>query len=76
MGIKRVKYGQFMYCQACGTLFLVADAVGAAQVWHAGCEHTLDLQLSVLPFEEATLGVVTFVRDRNRLEVTPGYTVT
>ena len=76
MAIKRVKFGQFMYCQPCGTLFLVPDAVGAAQVWHAPCEHTLDLQLSVLPFEEATLGVVEFTRDRNRLEVRPGIIVT
>ncbi len=75
MSIKRVKYGQFMYCQGCGTLFLVADGVGSAQVWHAGCGVALDLQLSVLPFEEATLGMVELSRDRNRLEVVPGYSV-
>jgi hypothetical protein len=76
VSIKRVRFGQFMFCQGCGTLFLVAEGVGAAQVWHASCGVALDLQLSVLPFEEATLGVVTYVRDRSRLEVTPGFTVT
>ena len=76
MAILRIKFGQFMFCQGCGTLFLVADGVGNGQVWHASCGVALDLQLSVLPFEEATLGVVTYVRERNRLEVTPGYTVT
>lgn len=76
MAIKRVKYGQFMYCQGCDTLFLVADAVGTAQVWHASCGRALELQLSVEDSEEATLAVVEFIRDRNRLEVRPGYTVT
>lgn len=76
MGIKRVKHGQFMMCKGCGELFLVADAVGSADVWHMPCQARLDLQLSVIAFEEATLGMVTFERERNRLEVTPGYTVT
>ncbi len=65
-----------MLCKGCGVLFLVADAVGQADVWHAACNARLDLQLSVAPFEEATLGIVTYVRNTSRLEVTPGYTVT
>lgn len=76
MAIKRVKYGQFEYCRGCDTVYLVADAVGAAEVWHFACDQRLDLQLSVDNFEEATLGVVEFIRDSNRLEVRPGYTVT
>lgn len=75
MSIRRVKYGQFMLCKGCQELFLVADAVGAADVWHQGCGGRLELQLSVEPFAEATLGVVEYVRSANRLEVRPGFTV-
>lgn len=75
MGIRRVKYGQFMLCKGCGVLFLVADGVGSADVWHAPCNARLDLQLSVDEFEDASLGSVSLSRENNRLEVTPGYWV-
>lgn len=76
MAIRRVKHGQFMLCNVCGELFLVLDLVGSAEVWHASDGGRLDLQLSVEPFEEATLGTVEFARDRNRLEVRAGGMVT
>lgn len=76
MGIRSVKWGQFMLCKGCGELFLVADAVGSADVWHAPCNSRLDLQLSVDAFTEATLAMVVLDREGNRLEVRPGYSVT
>lgn len=72
MGIKRVKHGQFMKCSGCGLVFLVSDLVGSAQVYHDGHERPLELLLSVDDEWTCVLSMVTFSRERNRLEVVPG----
>lgn len=72
MAIMVVHHGQFMKCQKCGTLYLVSDMVGSATVWHLECEDSLDLVLSVAGYDECTLALVEYVRERGRLEVRPG----
>jgi len=67
-----VHHGQFMRCSKCGTLFLVSDMVGSATVFHADCEHALDLVLSVADYDECMLSLVEYDGERNRLEVRPG----
>lgn len=61
-----------MRCSKCGTLFLVSDMVGSATVFHADCEHALDLVLSVADYDECMLSLVEYDGERNRLEVRPG----